>query len=125
MPLSPWRRRSGAIPRSISPEETVMDEIRNCRRCQGEGTIFYPGFTSLEGMVYPDQTKPCYACQGQKVFTAPNEEKIIETITTARGATPGKRRLRIAWPGSKHYSDHEVARAYYVWRLARFHGGVD
>lgn len=100
-------------------------EERVCLRCKGEGTVFRKGFTSLGGKVYPDQTDVCTGCEGRKTFAMFDKEAILVTITTTRGAVGGQRNLRKAWAGREHFRDHEVARQYYCWRLARFHGGVD
>ena len=54
--------------------------------------------------------KPCYTCKGKLIVDIPDFDKILEDIK-------GRKGLR-----SKRPAD---ARAYYVWRLARFHGGVD
>lgn len=103
-----------------------MNENRPCGRCKGEGTTFSKGFTSLEGKVYPDKTEVCYSCNGAKEFSAPNGSAILDIITTSRGMKDGKRKIRAAWPSKlDHYKDRELGRAYFVWRLARFHGGKD
>lgn len=96
---------------------------RACLRCNGEGTVFHKGFTSLEGKVYPDETKPCYGCKGAKVFQEPDYDAIVSAVVSSKGKSKGK--LKASWQGAEHYSDLNAARAYYVWRLARFHGGVD
>ena len=96
---------------------------RACLRCNGEGTVFHKGFTSLEGKVYPDETKPCYGCKGAKVFQEPDYDAIVSAVVSSKGKSKGK--LKASWQGSEHYSHLNAARAYYVWRLARFHGGVD
>ena len=100
-----------------------MSEERACERCKGTGEVFYKGFTAVEGCVYPDETKPCYACKGAKVYSAPDMNAIVQMIRATKGKNKGK--LKSSWQGSDHYRDHAVARAYYVWRLARFHGGKD
>jgi len=100
-------------------------EQRDCLRCKGTGTTFSKGFTYGD-KVYPDKTETCTRCKGEKVYPAPNLDTILEQITTSRGAPPGKRKFRAAFPSTlKHWSDRAAARAYYVWRLARFHGGKD
>ena len=99
--------------------------MRPCKRCNGEGTVFSKGFTTLEGKVYPDEPRVCSCCNGSKTFDEPNFAAIEEACTTSRGAEKGKRKFRAAWPGREHFRDHTVARAYYVWRLCRFHSGID
>ena len=103
----------------------MNQETRACERCKGEGTVFRKGF-EWEGKVYPDKTEVCSRCKGTKVFSAPDCSAILETITTARGMKDGKRKFRTAFPQKLNkYADINHARAYYVWRLARFHGGKD
>jgi hypothetical protein len=101
-------------------------ETRNCKRCDGKRTLFTQGFTSLEGKAYPDSTRKCYACDGAGVFAAPDLKSLLDAVTTARGATNGKRRFRASCPKNLvHYKSRDDRRGYYVWRLARFHGGKD
>lgn len=102
-------------------------EPRDCETCKGVGTLFREGFTALDGTVYPAETKTCYRCHGEKQWHPPDFAKILSQITTGRGVKDGKRKLLASFPSKKlnHYSDREAGRAYYVWRLARFHGGID
>ncbi len=52
-----------------------------------------------------------------------DEQAIRDIILSKRGKNKGK--LKSAFP-SPHSTDSELSkRAYYVWRLARFHGGID
>ena len=104
---------------------SLKDEVRPCSRCKGEGTIFRRGF-SYGDKTYPDTTEACSACKGAKVFHGPDVDLIVEAITTTRGGN-GKKRFRSAWNNKdrNRYSDVNAGRAYYVWRLARFHGGAD
>ena len=52
----------------------------------------------------------CYACDGKGHFEKPDYTLILQEIK-------GRKGLRSSRPKSK--------RAYYVWRMARFHGGQD
>ena len=54
----------------------------------------------------------CVFCEGQREFHEPQRTEIF-------GAIVGPQGLRKAKPTKGGH------RAYYVWRLARFHGGVD
>ena len=97
-------------------------EPRACLQCKGTGVLFSKGFTSLEGKVYPDTERQCYACQGSKTFAPPNAQVILPLIVSKRG----KLRLLTAFPAKlDRFKDLNAGRAYYVWRLARFHGGKD
>ena len=98
---------------------------RDCTRCKGVGTIFRAGFTH-EGTTYPDKTETCSRCHGAKQMQAPDWDLILKQITTSRGLPKGQSKLLASFPSKlNHYRDREAARAYYVWRLARFHGGKD
>lgn len=106
-----------------APNTTREPDIRNCKRCDGLGTVFHKGFTSLEGKVYPDRTDVCNGCRGEKTFAAPDVRSILQQIIVKQGKNKGN--LKSGWAGNEHYKSHDAARAYYVWRMARFHGGVD
>ena len=72
-------------------------EPRPCTRCDGSGK----GST-----LYPT----CRFCKGTGYFDPPNLTEILQEIVI-------KGRLRSSRP--------KDIRAYYVWRMARFHGGKD
>jgi hypothetical protein len=87
--------------------QTIATETASCRRCQGSGIL--KGITdSTIGVNIPDKT--CFYCSGTGTFNAPDLQEIMTLIK-------GRKGLRSRRP--------ENVRAYYVWRLARFHGGVD
>ncbi len=99
-------------------ENTPSDSARACERCKGTKTRFSAGFTYVcsttgKSTVYPDRTEPCYACKGIGSFPALDVEAIVSAIK-------GRKGLRSARPAYAL-----GARPYYVWRLARFHGGAD
>lgn len=96
-------------------------ETRNCTICDGQGKVFRQGFVADSGKVYPDRWDSCVSCKGEGSFLAPNEAKILARITATQGKNKGKIRASM----TSNFSDKEEARAYYVWRLARFHGGKD
>lgn len=83
-------------------------ETRNCKRCGGTGKV--------EDLLDKMNPRPCMCCGGLGVFDAPDENRIRLAITASSGKNKGKLR------GSR---PNEGGRAYYVWRMARFHGGVD
>jgi hypothetical protein len=77
-----------------------------CTVCKGTG----------KRIDWKGQEKACYACEGAGMFQNPMKEKdAILSACKGRGE-----RLRSSRPP---YA--KGARAYYVWRLARFHGGID
>lgn len=92
---------------------------RACARCQGSG--------ETDDILHPGTKRTCRSCEGCKTFAQPDGTKILHAITTARGAAEGKRKLLASFPTKKldHYRDTFAAECYYVWRLARFHGGQD
>lgn len=93
----------------------------NCTICKGTGAVFHHGFTSVEGKVYPDSNDPCVSCKGTGSFPELNQEAILKRIVAGQGKNKGKLRASM----TSNFHDAEEARAYYVWRLARFHGGKD
>jgi hypothetical protein len=98
--------------------------MSDCTRCKGKGTVTYPGFTALDGQLIPEKTNPCLSCGGKGVFPSVNEEDIFKAIIATRGKNKGAIRASMVAPwGSK--KTVESVRAYYVWRMARFHGGKD
>lgn len=96
-----------------------------CTRCKGTGTRVSSAWTSDAGKHYPERTDPCYACHGEKTFPGLDIPAIVELVMTGKG---DKRRFRKSWPskmspwGNKNVTER---RAYFIWRLARFHGGAD
>lgn len=63
--------------------------------------------------------KKCYACDGKGWFSPPNEEAIRRLCFTKHG-------LRSTRPrDTTETACGHSQRAYYVWRMARFHGGKD
>lgn len=77
-----------------------------CERCDGTGLT--KAWTSDSGRHFP--AKSCPFCDGVGSFPRPDTAAIVKAIK-------GRKGLR-----SKRPDD---SRAYYVWRLARFHGGAD
>lgn len=92
-----------------------------CTVCKGEKVIHSPGFVGVDGEVFPDRTYSCRSCNGEGSFPPVDEGKVMARILATQGKNKGK--LRSSMTSS--FSDRDEARAYYVWRLARFHGGKD
>lgn len=95
--------------------------MQACTVCKGSKVRISPAFTSLEGREYPERINPCSACYGLGDFPEVNETEIRAAITATRGKNKGKIRAAMTSSGKDIAGD----RAYYVWRLARFHAGVD
>jgi len=83
------------------------DGRKPCLKCEGTGV----GDSPLRPY--------CSSCDGLGYFLPPDTKAILQQVTTARGAKKS-RRFRRSRPPRK-FGD----RAYFVWRLARFHGGAD
>ena len=88
--------------------------MRTCTSCSGAGVTVREAF-SYEGRSYPEKRSPCASCEGRGTFSAPCDATIEQAIKGR--ASAGSARLRSARPKDR--------RAHYVWRMARFHGGVD
>jgi hypothetical protein len=103
-----------------------METQRTCQVCEGLGVNVSAGF-EFEGRKYPETRRPCSTCLGKGVMQAPDFVAIFKAVTTTRGASKGGRRFRQSAPEGWKQSNQGVdnRRAYYVWRLARFHGGAD
>jgi hypothetical protein len=97
--------------------------MKNCTRCNGKGTIFHRGFVGGSGTVYPDEDRKCSSCQGSKVFPEVNLKDVLMRIIAKQGKNKG--RVRASFPSPLRNEGIEAGRAYFVWRLARFHGGRD
>ena len=86
----------------------TLDQLKEspvlpCSTCNGEGTR----------QPYGDlPRRTCYSCDGTGSFQLPDLQTILKQIKGRKKGT-----LRSKRP--------EDSRAYYVWRLARFHGGAD
>lgn len=84
--------------------------MENCTRCKGTGITVREAFVGPTGTHWPRTEEPCPFCDGRGTFSPPDCAAIVKAIK-------GRKGLR-----SKRPDD---ARAYYVWRFARFHGGAD
>lgn len=91
-----------------------------CLICKGSKIRIQEAFTYGDNH-YPEQRSPCSACHGQGEFPEIDAAAIVAGVTASQGKNKGK--IRAAAP--KHLSNILSERIYYVWRLARFHGGVD
>lgn len=103
----------------MSETNTSNPTALPCKDCHGSGKHMATYMT-------PPREYACSHCQGKGSFDRPDSAALIAAITTSRGAAEGKRRLLKAFPKKlDHYKGGFAARAYYIWRLARFHGGAD
>lgn len=86
-----------------------MTDNRTCDSCKGSGQYIREAF-SYEGKDYPRYVRACLSCNGAGTLPTPDVQSIIKAIKGRKGLC------------SKRPKD---GRAYYVWRMARFHGGAD
>jgi hypothetical protein len=103
-----------------------MMETRKCTKCLN-GVRVSAGF-EFEGKKYPETRSKCSVCMGAGTMEAPDFPALFKAITTTRGAkTKGVCRFRQSAPEGWKQTTNGIAnrRAYYVWRMARFHGGAD
>ena len=82
-------------------------EKRNCLRCNGTGKV--KDYSN-------DGEKDCPFCKGTKEFVEVDSAGILSQILVNR---KGQKTLRSSKPTK---GDN---RTYFVWRIARFHGGKD
>jgi hypothetical protein len=85
--------------------------ILECGRCKGDGFTLSKGFTT-EDKRFPSRWLKCSSCDGAGWYHAPDLSALVR-------ATKGRK------PRSLRSKRPDETRAYYVWRLARFHGGKD
>jgi len=88
-----------------------IEPVMACSRCSGSGCMLHEGFTT-EHKDYPTYWEKCCHCDGAGWFLAPAFSELVKKVV---GRKP--RTLRSKRP--------EDSRAYFIWRLARFHGGKD
>lgn len=86
--------------------------MRNCTRCNGSGK-----------REFLNKITECNSCEGKGTFAEVDESFIRGLIVANQGKNKGKLRASMVSPLSNE--GVMKARAYYVWRIARFHGGVD
>lgn len=96
-----------------------------CTVCKGEKVTKWSGFTTAEGKVYPATERECSSCRGKGEFPAFEQAPILERILATKGKNKGKIRASMTAPFGDKGDGFLESRAYYVWRMARFHGGKD
>lgn len=87
-----------------------LSSPRTCKRCKGEKKIHLGGYTLPDGQVVEPSSMRCVCCRGAGSFPGLDVAALLNEIA-------GRKGLRSKRP--------ESDRAYYVWRMARFHGGAD
>lgn len=86
---------------------------RACESCKGSGLTDYgnPPYS-------------CHTCKGDKVIHPPDIDAILGLLLTKPNKA-GKRRWRVGFNPKADRGTQLGRRAYYVWRMTRFHGGAD
>jgi len=97
--------------------------MRPCEVCKGEKILKSPGFTAVSGEVYPPTERACISCEGRGEFPEIDVANILKRILVSQGKNKGK--VKAAFPSPFRSESVNATRAYYVWRMARFHGGKD
>jgi len=103
-----------------APDFSNLSSPRPCTRCAGAG-VTHSQWSKDHGHEGP-AGKRCYKCEGRGRFPALDVAAVLAEVFTKRGA---KKRFRKSYTSPPDWSDTTRARAYYVWRIARFHGGAD
>lgn len=117
-PAAPCKPQAKPLCEGLATAEAPyeVEPLLPCTKCKGDGYLFSEGFqyTREDGTlrVYESKWKPCMYCDGAGWFHAPDLASLVKAVN---GRKP--RTLR-----SKRPDD---TRAYFVWRMARFHGGKD
>jgi len=110
------RPKAKPLCEGLATAKNPVEPVLACTKCKGAGHVLSMGYryTKEDGtlMVVPIKWKACGHCDGVAWFHAPDLAALIKAVT---GRKP--RTLRSKRP--------DGTREYYVWRLARFHGGKD
>lgn len=96
-----------------------------CKVCKGSKIRVQEAF-DFEGKQYPRQEHTCSACGGLGEFSEPEVLAVVKPIIATKGKNKGSIRASMSAPWrEKGEQGIAEARSYYVWRMARFHGGID
>jgi len=94
----------------------------DCLRCKGTKIRVTEAF-EYEDRKYPRTEHVCSYCNGVGQYGEVDVAATVSAIVATKGKNKGRIRASMTSPTSK--DGIEAARAYYVWRMARFHGGID
>lgn len=115
-PPAPCKPEPKPLCQLLATAKVAVEALRACTKCKGDGHTLSEGYSydREDGTRrnVPTEWKPCIYCNGRGWFHAPDLEAIILKV---KGRKP--RSLKSKRP--------EDARSYFVWRMARFHGGAD
>jgi hypothetical protein len=111
-----------------------MENQRNCLTCKGTGqekNLFFTSEVPENKRLYgQNEFESCDHCGASGVYPAPNVEAILDAVIGRKGVRSAKPKETWERPykGNKQewsIIQRDYNRTYYVWRMARFHGGVD
>ena len=97
----------------LSAISEKLEPYRTCPRCKGTGTRAHWDKKITELL-------PCNNCNGSILFHAPNFGDLAKLVLSDR---TGPITLKSSTP--KRDGTNLMNRAAYVWRIARFNGGLD
>lgn len=94
----------------------------NCTKCDGAGEK-YSDYTHYNAKTeqFSGGMKRCHYCNGAGTFPALDVEATVNACFTTRGG----KKFRKSMTSPVGRDKAAEIRAYYVWRMARFHGGAD
>ena len=103
-----------------------IDADRACKKCKGTGTHNYHWHWNAETMKGFHGPGPCDACGATGRIAKPDFDAIFEKVTKGGKKGDAKRSFRRSKPKFENeFRNLSEGRAYFVWRMARFHGGAD
>lgn len=110
---------------TLNISTNLLEPQRDCPRCKGKGQTdneWIYNHSLGEGHY---GTGPCKACKATGKFVKPDFDAILNAITkTVKGSD--RRAFRASQPkAANKFANLEEGRAYYVWRMVRFHSGRD
>lgn len=88
----------------------------NCSACKGTGVFRNRKCAACSGSGKNSIDVTCLSCQGNGKLSVPTKDWVFSQLVKADGS------VRSSAPADKTDVDKCVK---YVWRIARFHGGVD
>jgi len=100
----------------------------SCTKCKGTGKNSYTGTSEAFREAFkPFEGRPCCFCDGKGQFPGFDPLVIVKECFVLDKKTGKPKRFRRSAPDAyqNRHAGSVAARAYYVWRMARFHGGAD
>ena len=106
-------------------EVIKLEPERPCKKCKGTGTHDHHWHWNAATMTGHHGPGPCDECKATGRIAKPDFDAIFETVTKGKKGVE-KRTFRSSKPKFvNEFKNPAEGRAYYVWRMVRFHGGAD